>query len=234
MFRPLKFTQGIVQMEAEASSLEKNVRNIHLIKNMIQTQQLTNVGAATPDTCHWTKVCDVKSITGAQILLLTLTGELNSILNSFCCDGHSLMLYTETRWALTPTFAREELMVLQPLNCEISSLISSISSVLQCRLQTGLVPYCWGCLTLPITRACVQLLRALPSFNHLDLNSSCWVCASGWIHFRKCQPKSENICIKKIWQPVCEWFFCPLYFAGRVWHLAGWPFCQGWTCTESL
>lgn len=150
---------------------------------------------------------DVKSIT--QILLLTLTGKLNSILNSFCCDGHSLMLYTQTRWALTPTFAREEWMVLQLLSCEISSLISSITSGLQCRLQTGLVPYCWGCLTLPITRPCFQLLRALPSLNHLDLNSSCWVCASGWIHFRKCQPKSENICIKKIWQPVCEWFFCP-------------------------
>lgn len=107
------------------------------------------------------------------------------------------MLYTQTRWALTLTFAREELMLLQLLNCEISSLISSITSVLQCTLQTGLLPYCWGCLTLPITRPCFQLLRALPRFNHLDLNSSCWVCASGWIHFRKCQPKSENICIKK-------------------------------------
>lgn len=107
------------------------------------------------------------------------------------------MLYTQTRWASAPTSAREELMVLQLLNCEISSLISSISSVLQCTLQTGLVAYCWGCLTLPITRPCFQLFRALPSFNHLDLNSSCWVCASGWIHFRKCQPKSENICIKK-------------------------------------
>lgn len=106
--------------------------------------------------------------------------------------------YTQTRWALTPTFAREEWMVLQLLNCEISSLISSITSVLQCTLQTGLVPYCWGCLTLPITRACFQFLRALPSLNHLDLNSSCWVCASGWINFRKCQPKSEKICIKNL------------------------------------
>lgn len=36
---------------------------------------------------------------------------------------------------------------------------------------------------------------ALPSFNHLDLHSSCWVSASGWINFRKCQPKSKK-CIK--------------------------------------
>lgn len=143
--------------------------------------------------------------------------------------------YTQTRWALTPAFAREEWMVLQLLNCEISSLISSITSVLQCTLQTGLVPYCWGCLTLPITRACFQFLRALPSLNHLDLNSSCWVCASGWINFRKCQPKSEKICIKK-----SDNFYVNSSFALRtlqegldIWQ-TDWPLCQGWTCTECL
>lgn len=131
------------------------------------------------------------------------------------------MMYTQTRWALTSTFAREELMVLQLLNCEISSLISSITSVSQCRLQTGLVPYCWGCLTLPITRTCLQLLRALPRFNHLDLNSSCWVYASGWIHFRKCQPKSENMCIKKN-LTTCMWMVllppCALQEGFDIWQ----------------
>lgn len=130
-------------------------------------------------------------------------------------------MYTQTRWALTLTFAREELMVLQLLNCEISSLISSITSVSQCRLQTGLVPYCWGCLTLPITRTCLQLLRALPRFNHLDLNSSCWVYASGWIHFRKCQPKSENMCIKKN-LTICMWMVllppCALQEGFDIWQ----------------
>lgn len=92
----------------------------------------------------------------------------------------------------TDLLCKGGLTALQLLNCEISSLISSIISVLQCIVQMGLVAYYWSCLTLPITRLCFQLLRALPSFNHLDLMPS--VCLR-LNNFRKCQPKSEK-CIK--------------------------------------
>lgn len=118
----------------------------------------------------------------------------------------------------TDLLRKGRLRVLQLLNCEISSLISSIISVLQGILQTGLVAHYWGCLTLPITRLCFQLLRALPNFNHLDLNSSCWVSASGWIILENVSQNQKNA--YKFWQLLCEQFCCPLYFAGRAWHLA--------------